>query len=130
MHGTQINSAGSAAISPRFVVPHDENSFTDWLVDAKPGARTIYYRGHLAHDRTTSAAIHDRQARNELSVLSSRVMLACEQGLVHLVQKKLGPEDFLYFAVRASKRGASAQAARIPLGRIARAASAQPAIAA
>ncbi|MBE7183853.1 MAG: hypothetical protein INR68_05560 [Methylobacterium mesophilicum] len=120
MQTSQTATAGAADHPPRFAVPHDENSFVDWLVDAKPGERTVYYRGHLAHDRMTSAGIHDRQNRSCLGAVASRVMTAAEQGLVHPVQKKVGPEDFLYFAVRASSRRAGSAAARIPLSSFAR----------
>ena len=115
----QATHTGTADTLPRFAVPLDENAFVDWLVDAKPGERTVYYRGHLGHDRAGDGRLQDRHARSNLNAVASRVMTAAEQGLVHPVQKKIGREDFLYFAVRASDRRAGSDAARIPLSRFA-----------
>jgi hypothetical protein len=84
-----------------FDVPIDENGFVDWLIDAEPGARLIYYRGHLAHDRMASTEVHDPLDRVRLNRLASRVMRASDDGLVVLVQKRLGPSDALYIAIRA-----------------------------
>ena len=56
-----------------FDIPIDENGFVDWLIDAEPGARLIYYRGHLAHDRMASTDVHDPLHRVRLNRLSSRV---------------------------------------------------------
>ena len=84
-----------------FDIPIDENGFVDWLIDAEPGARLIYYRGHLAHDRMASTDVHDPLDRVRLNRLASRVMRASEDGLVVLVQKRLAPGDALYIAIRA-----------------------------
>jgi hypothetical protein len=48
-----------------------------------------------------SGKVLDPHARHELHALAKRVMAACEQGLVIPVQKRLGPEDFLYLVVKA-----------------------------
>jgi hypothetical protein len=85
----------------RFAVPLDENGFVDWLTDASPGDKLVYYRGHLGHDRMPSAKVLDRQARVELHALATRVMVTAAQGLVLPVQKRVGPEDWLYIAVKA-----------------------------
>jgi hypothetical protein len=45
-----------------------------WVAQAEPGAVLEYHRGYLAHD-------------------------LAERGLVHLVQRRHGPEDYSYFAV-------------------------------
>lgn len=84
-----------------FDIPIDENGFVDWLIDAEPGARLIYYRGHLAHDRMASTEVHDPSHRVMLNRLASRVMKASEDGLVLLVQKRLAQGDALYIAIRA-----------------------------
>lgn len=112
----QRSTALTFAKTPaRFAVPHDENSFVDWLVDAKPGEATVYYRGHLGHDRMPSTEVHERRYRANLNAVAGRVMAASEQGLVRPVQKRMGTEDFLYIAVRAADRKSRAAAARIPL---------------
>lgn len=85
----------------RFAVPVDENAFVDWLIDADPGDKLVYYRGHLAHDRMASTEALDPQSRITLQAVANRVMAAAAQGLVLPVQKRLGPEEFLYIAVKA-----------------------------
>lgn len=89
---------------PRFAVLLDENGLVDWLIDARPGDRVVYYRGHLGHDRMPSAKVLDRDQRTELHVVANRVMVLAGQGLVLPVQKRIGPEDFLYIAVKAQPR--------------------------
>lgn len=84
-----------------FDIPIDENGFVDWLIDAEPGARLIYYRGHLAHDRMASTDVHDPVDRVRLNRLASRAMRASDDGLVLLVQKRLAAGDALYIAIRA-----------------------------
>lgn len=85
----------------RFVVPFDENTFVDWLIDAEPGDRAIYYRGHLGFDRMPSANVLDRVTRANVHALANRVMIAATQGLLIPVQKRIGAEDYLYVAVKA-----------------------------
>lgn len=85
----------------RFAVPFDENTFVDWLIDAEPGDRAVYYRGHLGFDRMPSANVLDRPTRTSLHAVAARVMVAAGQGLVIPVQKRIGDEDYLYLAVKA-----------------------------
>lgn len=92
----------------------DENGFVDWLVDAEAGDHVVYYRGHLAFDRCESGRIGDAKERQRLVNIARRVMAATDQGLVHPVQKRLGPDDALYIAVRASGRQRIAMKAARP----------------
>jgi hypothetical protein len=111
-------SAPYASPIPRFAVPLDENGFVDWLIDASPGDRIVYYRGHLGHDRMPSTKVLDREARVQLHALATRVMVVAAQGLVLPVQKRVGPEDCLYIAVKAQPgrvRSARRTAAPMPL---------------
>ncbi len=89
-------------VSP-FVVLIDEDRFIDWLVEAEQGAKLVYYRGHLAHDRMPSAQILSKSNRADLHALAHRVFVAHEQGLVMPIQKRLGPRDWLYCAIRADR---------------------------
>src|SRR5262245_33201587 len=91
----------TTALIPRFAVPLDENGLVDWLIDAKPGERAVYYRGHLGHDRMPSAKVLDRGERTELHAAANRVMVLANQGLVLPVQERVGPEDCLYIVVKA-----------------------------
>lgn len=97
----------------RFAVPFDENTFVDWLIDAEPGDRAVYYRGHLGFDRMPSANVLDRPTRANLHAVATRVMAAAGQGLVIPVQKRIGDEDYLYLAVktRPGRMGQSRSAA-------------------
>jgi hypothetical protein len=85
----------------RFAVPFDENMFVDWLIDANPGERAVYYRGYLGYDRMPSANVLDRPTRASLHAVATRVLVAASQGLVLPVQQRLSSEDYLYLAVKA-----------------------------
>ncbi|MFN3347387.1 hypothetical protein [Pseudorhodoplanes sp.] len=85
-------------------VPLDENRFVDWIVDAKAHDCIAYYRGHLALDRCESTGVLSPTDRRRLATVANRVMVASGQGLVFPVQKRLGPHDYLYLAVRALGR--------------------------
>lgn len=85
----------------RFAVPFDENTFVDWLIDAEPGDRAAYYRGHLGFDRMPSAGVLDRLTRANLHAVATRVMVAASQGLIIPVQKRIADQDYLYLAVKA-----------------------------
>ncbi|MGE0627594.1 MAG: hypothetical protein AB7O43_07175 [Hyphomicrobiaceae bacterium] len=84
-----------------FAVPFDENTFVDWLIDAEPGDRAVYYRGHLGFDRMPSAGVLDRLMRANLHAVATRVMVAASQGLIIPVQKRIADQDYLYLAVKA-----------------------------
>jgi hypothetical protein len=89
----------------RFTVPLDENGFVDWLIDSFPGDKVVYYRGLLAHDRTPSAKVLAPRPRSDLVAVARRVLTMASHGLVHPLQKRMGPNDFLYIAVRTKPRG-------------------------
>ena len=87
-----------------FAIPFDENGFVDWIVDPNTHDCIAYYRGLLGHDRCESVKVLTPADCRKLANVARRVMVAAEQGLVFLVQKRLGPHDFVYFAVRATAR--------------------------
>ena len=77
--------------------------FFAWMVQATPGDQLQYYRGFLVLDTfSLSDRLCDSQ-RVELARLAACAFRAAESGLVHLVQKKLGPYAFAYIAVARSK---------------------------
>lgn len=93
------------SIEPRSIpalheIPHDENSFVDWMVSARPGDITVYYRGLLSYHGSKNCLVLDAAARRTLVVVAARVLVAANQHLVALVQKRLGTDDFLYIAIR------------------------------
>ncbi len=87
-----------------FSVPLDENRLVDWLVGASSGETIAYYRGHLAHDRCKSRLVLTSDERRRLIAVANRIMAASDQGLVIPLQRRVGPHEWLYLAVRASGR--------------------------
>ena len=76
-----------------------ENEFLGWLGQATAGEVLPYHRGFLAIDRNWSV-------ERELDRLASLALWAADHGLVHLVQRRHGPEDASYIAI-ARKRSTS-----------------------
>ena len=96
----------AAAIEKNFI-PLDENDLVDGLVDANANDCIAYYRGHVGRDRHPGAAILSDHDCRKLSGVASRIMNAVDQGVVFAFQKRLGPHDYVYLAVRALGRMAS-----------------------
>jgi hypothetical protein len=80
-----------------------DNDFCCWLAIAEPGDALEYFRGYLARDVTAHARRLSEHNRVELARLASCVWWAGEQKLVHLVQRRHGPDDYSYLAIRRSK---------------------------
>ena len=78
-------------------------AFDYWLAHGAPGSRFVYYTGFLGRDRFV---VNWRDGRphvrlvEPLHSLALKVMDACEQGYVTLVQHRIAPEVFEYIAVR------------------------------
>jgi hypothetical protein len=87
-----------------FAMPHDHNSFHDWIVSASPGSAVAYYRGNLAEDRLAGFSKLRDEVRHQLNHFAAFVMEFCETGAVHLIQRQMGPCDAIYYAVRAHQR--------------------------
>jgi hypothetical protein len=85
-------------------IPLDENGFVDWLIDAQVGAGAAYYRGNLAYDRCDSTRVHSPEKRRRLISIAKRALAAEADGLVHLVQRRVSENDYIYLAVRASQK--------------------------
>lgn len=77
----------------------DENAFVDWRTDAQPGDRLVYHRGFLARDRHPTMGQISKGDRLALERVADRALADCNRGLVRLLQRKHGPEDFSYIAV-------------------------------
>lgn len=79
--------------------------FDAWLHAARPGDRIVYMRGYLAKSAAPDARI---VARNALALAGYKrrsferqmVWERCGPALVDLVQKRIGPNDYEYIAVR------------------------------
>ena len=92
------------AATPTQVLVIDKARFEAWLQTARPGSPIEYHRGHLCVDRQHVFDAPDNapenKARSALNDLATRALRAAERGLVHLVQRRHGPEDFSYLAIK------------------------------
>ncbi|MCA0871346.1 hypothetical protein LCL97_10955 [Seohaeicola saemankumensis] len=88
--------------------PLSEIEFCAWVAQAAPGDRLEYHCGFLVLDTFALFSRLDDQGRGELSKLAGRAFWAAEQGLVHLVQERVGPDQFAYIAVARPKPKAAA----------------------
>jgi len=81
----------------------DEIAFCAWVAQAAPGETLVYHRGFLAVDATgvVSKLLSDQQ--RALRLVASAALRAAEQDLVHLVQARIGPDQFAYIAVARRK---------------------------
>ncbi|HXF88168.1 MAG TPA: hypothetical protein VNK48_07445 [Xanthobacteraceae bacterium] len=80
-----------------------------WIGQAMPGDMLEYHRGFLALDVTEHGTRLAERDRTELARVARRAWWAAELGLVHLVQRRHGPDDYGYLAIaRPKPRRASA----------------------
>ena len=75
-----------------------ETDFCKWVGQAAPGDTLEYHRGFLGIDVApgTLPAAEQKALRH----LARRALWASGEGLVHLVQRRHGPSDFGYLAIR------------------------------
>ena len=85
------------------VKPIKEIEFCGWIGQAAPGDVLQYHRGHLALDVTTQGTRLPERERAELSCVARRAWWASEQKLIHLVQRRHGPDDYSYLAIARPK---------------------------
>lgn len=76
-----------------------ETAFWAWIAQAGPGAALVYHRGVLALDASIDNQTPKSDARRELARVAHIAWRAAEKGLVHLVQRRNGPDDFTYLAI-------------------------------
>lgn len=70
-----------------------------WFLAASPGDRIAYWRGHLAVELSVTASPLGESERRRLRGLKNLTLHMAEMGLVHLVQQRLGRDDYLYLAI-------------------------------
>lgn len=85
------------------------DGFHGWLKAARPGEKLEYYRGFLAIDREKSYMVPALNAYahvyyEPMHSLGLAVWRSYEQGLVELVQKKVGPDNYRYFVIKRRNR--------------------------
>jgi hypothetical protein len=99
-------------VTPRIGRP-SRGAFYRWLECARAGEQLEYHRGLLTRDRSPASdlAAGDRRVLAEVADAAFRV---AGEGSVHLVQRRHGPFDFSYIAIKAG-RVAIAVARALPL---------------
>jgi hypothetical protein len=88
--------------------------FRGWLAGPESCSWFEYHRGLLIWDRSPASALSDDH-RRALAKIADAALQAAEQGQVHLVQRRRGPFDFSYLAIRSVGVGAGRRVARCPL---------------
>ena len=86
----------------------DEIGLSAWIAQAEPGETLVYHRGFLAVDATSVISKLPAEQQRTLRLVASAALRAAEQGLVHLVQARIGPDQFAYIAVARPKPKAAA----------------------
>ncbi|SHF31344.1 hypothetical protein SAMN05444279_1273 [Ruegeria intermedia] len=101
-------------ITVRAARPLTDIEFCAWVGQATPGDRLEYHRGFLGIDAMPGMSTLPDRDRQRLAALASAAFRACEAGLVHLVQERLGPDRFAYLAIARPKPRATS----VPLERL------------
>ena len=70
-----------------------------WLAQAEAGDALIYHRGFLAVDTDKLISDLPAERRDALRSLGDAAFRAAAQDLVHLVQERIGPNQFAYVAI-------------------------------
>ena len=106
------------------IIPHTKRpsrvAFYGWLERARAGEQLEYHRGLLTRDRSPASELAEDD-RRALAEIADVVFRAAEGGQVHLVQRRHGPLDFSYLAIKAG-RVAAAAAGAVPTSGLAAAA--------
>jgi hypothetical protein len=84
-----------AAASP----PLSEAALCAWVGGAAPGDAIVYHRGTLARQLCPQLALLAPERRVALARLADRAWRLAEAGLVHLLQRRRGFEDYEYVVV-------------------------------
>jgi hypothetical protein len=80
-----------------------EMDLCGWISQALPGDALEYYRGFLAMDTFSQGSRLSARDRTELVRLARRAWVASERRLIHLVQRRHGPDDYSYLAIARAK---------------------------
>jgi hypothetical protein len=84
-------------IPPTVASVGSEAELSAWLASAEPGATVQYHDGLLAADVARDQ--QDKKANAELVAVARLAWWAGQQGLVHLVQRRLAPGRCAYLAI-------------------------------
>lgn len=98
----------------------NEIDLCGWVGQAAPGNILEYHRGFLALDTILHGMRLPEPNRAELNRVARRAWWAAEKGLVHLVQRRHGPDDYSYLAIaRPKPKQASASLSSLLLAEVA-----------
>lgn len=92
----------------------DEVEFCAWVAQGKPGDMLAYHQGFLAVDLGLLSRTLPEAQRAVLSRMSTRAQNLAQRGFLHLVQRRLAPDQFLYVAIVRPR----ASAAPVPLAKL------------
>ena len=81
--------------------PLTAGRFWSWLARCEPGAVLEYHRGLLILDRSPASDLSEDE-RRVVAKIANAALGAAEDRLVHLVQRRNGPFDFSYLAIKAA----------------------------
>jgi hypothetical protein len=81
----------------------DEAGLAAWVACAAPGEELVYHRGFLAVDVASVISKLPAERQQLLRRVAEAALRAERQGLVHLVQSRLGPSAFAYIAIARPK---------------------------
>ena len=84
--------------------------FWSWLARSEPGAALEYHRGLLILDRSPASELGEDERRTVAKIADAAFRAPPRTGCVHLVQRRNGPFDFSYVAIKA----APARGKRVP----------------
>ncbi len=93
----EVLNTGRWQPGPRLAV--SEIELCAWLGQALPGDVLQYYRGFLALDTVPHSHRLREHERIELIKVARRCRWASEKRLVHLLQRRLGIDDYTYVLV-------------------------------
>ena len=85
----------TTALAPRL----DEIAFCAWVAHAEPGEALAYHQGSLAIDRDPPGQPFLSAEARALAKTGDMAMKLADRGFVHLVQRRLAPDQFLYLAI-------------------------------
>jgi hypothetical protein len=110
--GSTIEDAGYMSIivtHKAHDTPLSEEEFSLWLAVAEPGSIIQYHVGFLSLDVAETNNNLSSAAHRKLMAVANLAWCAGEARIVHLVQRRLGPDRFEYLAVMRPRRTGASQ---------------------
>ena len=97
-----MSDSHTPPVAPQTMPSADD--FCAWLGGALAGDRFEYHRGFLSMDRTAATKRLPDRLRRHLEELADVVMIFAQNHRVHLLQRRLGDDQYSYFAVKSGAR--------------------------